>query len=166
MKKASLQRQRILAGLCPTCGKESAPYYLCADHRFQKKIEHILKRATKSNALTVERKGRSNYYSLGDEAAFRKIKWRADPKDSDKRLRPRLGRVVVDVEDELYRLLSDMGRPATIEEIVQAWGRLREKRKTGSLAGDINQIITAERKRQQRNAKRLLHAKRMTEARA
>lgn len=148
------KQDRIAKGLCPTCGKEAAPYYLCSRCRFYGKIGRVLRRAGKAGAFTrtVDKKGVVRW-GIGSEAAFDAMTWRPDPKEGDGRLRPRLGRVPVDVEGELVALLTSMGKPATIDEIVAAWGQLRERRRV-SIANDMATIIAAQRKREARARKR------------
>jgi hypothetical protein len=93
-------------------------------------------------------------------------RWYPDPKEGDKRLEPRLGGKIVDVCNTLVGLLRDMGHPATEEELIAAWGRLREKRRTASLAGDMAAIIEAKRRQDRKAAKRAAVAARHTGAAA
>jgi hypothetical protein len=150
----STRRERAAKGLCPACGEEAAPYYLCAKHRFEQQIVRRLERGAREGGFKKEGRGQSALWSIGSEAALDAMVWR-DPKDGDKRFRPRLGRIPVEVEDELVKLLHNLGRPASIDEIVAAWGQLREKRKAGTIAANMAQIIAAQQRREARNAKRL-----------
>jgi hypothetical protein len=71
-------------------------------------------------------------------------------REDDKRVQPRLRGMRVDVEQTIIALLTEMGHPATIEEIQAAWGRLRGERKHGSLAADLKVVIDAKRRRAER----------------
>lgn len=159
----SIRQERAAKGLCPNCGKEAAPYYLCAECRFKAKIIRVMNRVEKAGALRKERRGRDTMWSMAYwgndrltkedvDGIIEKMRWHPDPKEGDGRLRPRLGKIPVDVEKELFALMTEMARPATIEEIVAAWGRLREKRRTSSAAGDLARIIEAQRKRERKAA--------------
>jgi hypothetical protein len=154
----TLRQDRLARGLCPNCGKEAAPYFLCGDCRFKAKIVRVLNRGGKVGGFKKERRGRAVYWSIGNEAALDTLVWRPDPKEGDRRSRPRLGRVPVLVENELVKLIESMDRPATLEEIMEAWARLREKRRTSSAAGDMAKIIEAKRRRERRQQKRLAQA--------
>jgi hypothetical protein len=66
---------------------------------------------------------------------FKALRWHPAPKEGDRRFRARSGKSPVNVEATIIEPLTEMGRPATLEEIMFAWGRLRERRRTGSLAG-------------------------------
>ncbi len=162
----SIRQDRINKGLCPDCGKDAAPYLLCGSCRLKAKIGRILRRMARSGAVTRAQSGRTATWAMTyhadssimtkerAEKILNEIGWRPDPVEGDKRLRPRLGKIPVDVEKELYDLMVRMARPATIEEIMEAWGRLREKRRTESAAGDLARIIDAKRRRDEKNAKR------------
>lgn len=160
----TLASERLAKGLCPRCGKEAAPYRLCQDHRFEGTIARFLRAAQKAGYLerTAPPSGPRNrvWVRATEKARSDKDKNWLDvtfrsAEQGDKRLRPRLGRVPVDVEREIIGILMAFGRPATIEEIVAAWGNLREERKTASLAGDMVALISAQRRREERNMKRL-----------
>src|SRR4051812_7314536 len=43
-RKRTIQQERTAKGLCPRCGEEAAPYYLCQKHRDIAKIARIMKR--------------------------------------------------------------------------------------------------------------------------
>jgi hypothetical protein len=152
----TLAKERAEKGLCPQCGKEAAPYYLCADHRTIAMVGRAMNRAEKYGGVTKEKRGGKAYWRIRDMAAiegnWRPCGWDLDP--NDKRLRPRLGRVPIEVDRELLRLAYDMGCPFTTEEIIAAWGRLREQRKAGTIAGNMAAIIKAQRRRDERNARR------------
>jgi hypothetical protein len=81
------------------------------------------------------------------------------PNESDRRFRPRLGGIPVNVEAKIVELMGSIGRPVPIEEIAQAWGRLRgeKKRKKGNAAADVRAILLAGERRKKRAAKRLAH---------
>lgn len=113
----------------------------------------------KAGKIKIERgtgRGRPRLYSLDDPNADWDFQLAFEgPKGwDDKRLRPRLGKVPVDVEKELSGIFVALGRPAAIEEVIAAWGQLRERRKHESTAGDMAALIAAKRKREIRAAKR------------
>lgn len=158
--RRDLRRHRLAHGLCPTCGKEAAPYYLCSEHRQLLWLDRVLSRFAAAGKFKREKIGGRVHWSLGPNPdAGEDIQWR-EPKDGDRRFGPRLGRVPVDVEATLAALLRDMGRPASLDEIMAAWGKLREKRKTASLAGDMRALIEAQRRRDERNARRTVISQR------
>ena len=63
--KTPLKQQRILAGQCPLCGKEAAPYRLCYDHRQRAKVERLLKRGVRHEVIKSEKRVDGTYYSVG-----------------------------------------------------------------------------------------------------
>ena len=156
---ASERRQyRIDHGLCPLCGKESAPYYLCEDHRTYQAVGRMMKLMAKRGI--VKDHGRTGYsIPLGwNGPDVSEFQWRprmGELRPGDKRLRPRLGRMPVDLDETLIGIFREAGRRLTIEEIYEAWGKLRSRRKTESLAGDMAALIRAQRRRDERNGKRL-----------
>ena len=165
-ERRSLRGERIAKGMCPNCGAEAAPHYLCGKCRLMAKVGRIVNRAAKVGGVVKSRHDGAMHYSMGDREAWDRIAWRPDPKEGDGRLRPRLGRIPVDVGNEIVGILTSLGRPATIDEIVAAWGRLREERRRGSIAGDMVAIIEAQRRRNERNLKRLRHHQGLADAQA
>lgn len=163
-KRPSMQRQRVLNGQCPTCGKDAAPYRLCSDHRALASISRLLNRWEKAGAVTKSRDGGANRWKATPnmheviaELPVRKMPlWEGG---DDARTRPRLRGMPVDVEATVVDILRNMGRPASVEEIQAAWGRLRGERKHGSLAADIGRIIEAQRRRDERAARRAHNAR-------
>lgn len=160
---AALRKHRISHGLCPNCGGEAAPYYLCAECRFRQRIRRTLNLMKRKGVLRTEGERRSDkrwFVTPNSQEIMDSTKWYPDPQPGDKRLEPRLGGKIVDVCETLVGILRDMGKPATIEELVHAWGKLREKRKTASLAGDMTTIIEAKRRQDRKAAKRAAAAAR------
>ena len=158
--KQSLARRRILAGQCPLCGKEAAPYRLCWTHRQQGRITRLLKRGGKYGVIKSERRPDGLYFSAGDriddpEAKRLWYRWSTDWNlpESDRRGRPRLRGISVDVETTLVEVIRRIGRPCTIEEITEAWGRLRDRR-SSPLSSDLATIIAAKDKREAKMRKR------------
>lgn len=152
--KKDVKRERIARGQCPNCGKEAAPYYLCYDCRFKNKIVRILNRAESVGSFKSEKRGRDKYWSLGpDPRAMDRLVWRPDPKAGDGRLAPRLRGIRVDVEATLINVIKYIGRPCTLDEILVAWGRLRERR-DAPLSADLARIIAADDKRKRKARKR------------
>lgn len=151
--KTPLQQKRILAGQCPLCGKEAAPYRLCYDHRFGQRLVRNLKKGVRVGALKIDLLKR---YTIADDSKTQE--WCKNstkivlPK-SDRRGRPRLRGIQVDIEETLLKIIERIGRPCTIEEITAAWGRLRDRR-SAPLASDLATIIAAKDKRERRMAKR------------
>jgi len=158
--KTTLQQKRILAGKCPLCGKEAAPYRLCYDHRQGLRLTRVLKRGTRLGMFKAEQRIDGKYYSLGaknNDPAVRKEahKWSTPLHlpETDRRSRPRLRGISVDIEETILAIMSRIGRPCTIEEITAAWGRLRDRR-SAPLASDLATIIAAKDKRERKMAKR------------
>jgi hypothetical protein len=158
--QASKRQYRIDHGLCPYCGEEAAPYYLCTKHREIGALGRLLDRSVARCILSREKdKGRVYYnkptgFNPPTAADF---EWRDtyfDMKPNDKRRRPRMGKRPVDLDETLIEIFETAGRPLQMHEILEAWGRLRTKRKTSSLAGDMRAIIEAKRHREAKNAKR------------
>lgn len=160
----TIAQERLAKGLCPRCGEEAAPYRLCFSHRAEEMIRRCLRNGVTAGAIDAVREGGRVTYGLtkaGEDktapwdfrAAFEgKAGW------NDKRYKPRLGRIPVDVEAELIGIFTRLARPATIDEILAAWGKLRQERKHRTAAGDLAAIIAAERRRNERAAKRLTRA--------
>jgi len=155
--KTPLQQPRILAGQCPLCGKEAAPFRLCYEHRFSDRINRALKKGVRLGAL---RKDHLQRYFIGDESKSKQFRRWGTPlhlPESDKRGRPRLRGISVDVDATLLAIIERIGRPCTIEEITAAWGKLRDKR-SSPLASDLATIIAAKDKRETKMAKRALQS--------
>jgi hypothetical protein len=156
--KLTLQKTRVLAGLCPNCGSEAAPYRLCSKCRGLASLTRMLTRWEKLGAVVRSKDGRVNKW-LAAPGMTEKLEGERNRKyplwegTDDKRTQPRLAGVRVDVAETIVSLIRDMGHPMTIEEIQAAWGRLRDSRKHGSLAGDILAIVAAQRRRERRAAK-------------
>jgi hypothetical protein len=158
----TLAQERILKGQCPNDGKEAAPYRLCYDCRFSIRLTRALKKGAKYGTIkSLGGRGKNSVWYLGDKSddpeARRKTSRNATPihlPDTDRRSRPRLRGITVDVEATLYEVVGHIGRPCTIEEITAAWGKLRDRR-TSPLPVDLAALIKADDKRARRNAKRL-----------
>ena|SRR5882724_3867424 len=52
--KTPIQQQRILAGQCPLCGKEAAPFRLCYDHRQRSRMDRCIKKGVRTGALEMD----------------------------------------------------------------------------------------------------------------
>lgn len=153
------RQHRIDHGLCPECGEEAAPYYLCPTHRLKGSVSRMMGRMADSGIVIKGKDGQQTTYSVSsgwetkfDEFACGTTLFDMDP--DDKRLRPRLGRRPVDLDETLISIFVQAGRPLQMEEICAAWGKLRSKRKHATLAADMAALIAAQRKRDERNAKR------------
>jgi hypothetical protein len=149
--KTPLQQKRILAWQCPLCGKEAAPWRLCYDHRLGVRLYNALRNGVRVGSLKRDEQKR---YFIGDPNA--KGRWGSAPihvSETDKRGRPRLRGISVDVEATLVAIITRIGRPCTIEEISEAWGRLRDRR-SSPLASDLATIIAAKDKRAAKMARR------------
>ena len=121
----SLRQERIAKGLCPNCGSEAAPYYLCGRCRFRELIGRFLRKAAKAGVVKREQRGRQSYWSRLDRAKFDDVDYREATREDDKRLRPRVKGVPVDVEAEIMSIFTRAGKPLTVEEIYAAWGHMR-----------------------------------------
>ena len=120
-EKRTVQQERIANGLCPRCGEEAAPYRLCYKHRFEAKLVRGLKRMASVNSITVQKIGGKLYYSPGSRPdAYKALRWSEPKSEADGRYRPRIGRVPVDVEKTIIRIIEQTGRPCTFEEIMAA----------------------------------------------
>jgi DNA-binding MarR family transcriptional regulator len=155
------RKERAAKGLCPECGAEAAPYYLCGTCRMARKLGAILRAGVRDGLVeTVPDDGhdRRKRYRLRPEArglSEREIneRWRYRETDpGDRRNLPRLRGVPVDVERELANMLASSGRGLTIEEIREAWVRLRP-RKGRPAATAMAAMIRAEDKRARRRAR-------------
>lgn len=153
----SADRYRIDHGLCPECGKEAAPYYLCTNHRQLGSLTRLLNKMADRSIIQKLDGGR---YAIPHGWNGRNIDDFAwgdtlfDMKPDDKRLRPRMGRRPIDLDETLMSIFFEAGSPLQMEEIYAAWGKLRSQRKHASLAGDMTAIIAAQRRREMRDAKR------------
>lgn len=158
---AERRRHRVDHGLCPSCGKEAAPYYLCPDCRTKASMLRMLNTMARRGIIDKSRRGRDSLWSIekGKDRPqidqFRWGKYLLEMDDSDKRLRPRMGQRPIDLDETLMSIFRDAGKPLSMEEIYHAWGRLRSRRKTGTLAGDMSKIIAAQRRREGRSARRV-----------
>lgn len=160
-KKQNSRTERLCKGLCPDCGKDAAPYRQCSSCRFNGVLRRCLRKGRASGALKSER----------DPKDGRQLRWWIKKKNSDwqfrsaydkddwqqdGRTRPRLGKVPIDVATEIYGILEAFQRPACEDEIIAAWGRLREDRHRASLTSDMVALITAQRRREERFARRAI----------
>lgn len=157
-------KDRVANGLCPNCGKEAAPYRLCFDCRQSVRFTRALKRGARHGVLQFMGGGtrltKNTLIWKGDkfdDQAAKKAwhKWSVPmvPREDDGRARPRIRGIRIDVEATLIKVVEFIGRPATIDEILTAWGRLRGKR-NAPLPNDISRIIVAADKRARKAAKR------------
>ncbi len=157
-EKRSLAQKRIAKGLCPRCGEEAAPYRLCKKHRDLEMVARTMERFVEAGVVKkIKIKGRVYFEKIDlaklDTMTIAPRGW--DLRDDDKRRQPRLGGLPVDVVTEVVGLIATTGVPMTTDEIVAAWGRLRETRQAGSIAGNLTALIAAERRRQAKALKRL-----------
>jgi hypothetical protein len=120
----------------------------------------MLKRGERHGAIKSDRRTDGLYFSAGDriddhEAIRLWQRWNTawNLPDSDKRGRPRLRGIQVDVEATLIAVIQRIGRPCTLEEIKEAWGRLRERR-SSPLPSDLAVIIAAKDRREAKMKKR------------
>lgn len=156
-----VQRERIEAGLCPRCGEDAAPYRLCYMCRQRMRVFRALTRMAATGSLETMRdeRGRRLYKKTGKRPDGR---WQTTvvPPEDDRRFRPRIANVPVEVEETILLLFERMDRPCSVDEVVQAWGRLRTRRKRGNLIADLRALIEAEKRRQRRAAKRRTNTRR------
>jgi hypothetical protein len=160
------RKYRVDHGLCPICGGEAAPYYLCGRHRSIASIRRLMNKAAKRGLVTKSPDGSARLYGVPTEYRGKPELWKqrwegfdwgtylGDMDEDDKRRRPRINRQPVDLLPMLLQVFADADLPLSEEEIILAWGKLRSRRKTGSLAGDMTKLILAQRRRERRNAKR------------
>ena len=156
--------ERVANGLCPQCGEEAAPFYLCFRCRMIGRTRRTMKRLASQGVVTQSKDERGRQqWEINPHAKDdpRDNRWSTPvvPNESDRRFRPRLGGIPVNVEAKIIELLQSIGRPCEIEEIVRAWANLRgeKKRKKGSAAADVRAIILAEDRRRKRAEKRMSH---------
>ena len=159
---SATQQQRLAAGKCPQCGKDAAPYRLCHRCRSTAQIRRFARRGAECGALRYETDPadrRKKLVSLKDKAKADDFDFASpglvgaiDP-EQDRRYRPRLRGVPVDVLKQTIAILEARGMPMHEDEIMAAWGRLRVNPDRKSAANDLVQIIAAETKRR-RKAKR------------
>ncbi len=126
-----------------------------------------MNKAVRLGAVEKSRDAHGNLYKATPDCRQRwdEGKWGTylmDMKEDDKRLRPRLGRRPVDFDEMLMAIFREAARPLSEDEIVLAWGKLRSKRKTESLVGDMTKLVLAQRRRDARLAKRAIQAKAAT----
>lgn len=159
MSAADKVRERVDNGLCPQCGEEAAPYYLCYVCRQQGRVRRSLKRLADQGHATKRKEGGKLLWQIvpGTRDAPRDKRWETPvvPNDSDRRFHPKIGGIPVNVEAQIWKLCESFDREFSIDDVVQAWGRLRgEKRKKGSAAADVRAILAADEKRRRRAEKR------------
>lgn len=155
----SVKQERLAKGQCPQCGKEAAPYYLCYGCRQSVRITRCLKRGARLGAISVMGSGPKALYSIPkgrtDDAKREWGKWstKVALPETDGRSKPRIRNIRIDVEKTLLNVIGFIGRPCTIGEITEAWGKLRTKR-DAPLANDLGRIIVAAEKRSAKLARR------------
>lgn len=118
-------------------------------------MSYALNRGHKLGALSKTGQGRNALWGRGKNINDNGLKWGTTPivpSDTDGRGKPRLRGIRVDVDRTLIAVVRILGRPGTIEEIMAAWGRLRDKR-SSPLASDLATIIKAADRRARRSAK-------------
>lgn len=159
-------QERIAKGLCPQCGEEAAPYYLCSRCRLSRRLGRARDRLALQGVVTVSGVGRQRAYApVEGKRTVPDNRWSAplvpDP-DKDKRFRPRLRGVAVNVEAEVIGIFERAGIPLSVDDVIEAWVKLRAdgKRKHGSAAKDVRAIILAKRRREERAARRASSATR------
>ena len=159
MTGMTIGKDRIAHGLCPQCGKEAAPFYLCWQCRLGQRFNRSLKKGVRCGVVNKIGEGRKALFGLEkgySEEAERQWGKHSIPiviPESDSRGHPRIRGTRVNVEATLIRVIEFIGHPCTLEEIMTAWGRLRSKR-DAPLHSDLGRIIIASERRKTRNAKR------------
>lgn len=155
----SLAEDRIAKGQCPTCGKEAAPYRLCYDCRWKGRMLRMLKRGAKVGCLSETKgPGRQSLWSIADGNSSEKRrewdKWQTGwhLKETDRRGLPMIRGIRIDIDATLMATIVYIGRPCAVEEIMAAFGRLRDRR-SDPLPVDLACIIKAQEKRERRAAK-------------
>lgn len=121
----------------------------------------MLKRGERLEIFSSERRSDGKLYwwkgkKIDDTGAKRQLdKWQTPwhLPETDKRGRPRLRGISVDVEATLVAVIERIGRPCALEEILSAWGKLRDRR-TAPLASDLATIIAAKDKREAKMKRR------------
>lgn len=154
--KLSLAKQRSAKGLCPRCGEEAAPYSLCSKHRLEARIHRYLKRSVKVKCVEQIGTGRHARYRIpeGWEGRFDAVRWQTINYETDRRFLPRIARVPVEIENAIVAAMVSIGRPCTIEEILEAWAKLKSKGRAGTIEGNILYIIQSKDKRAEKLARR------------
>lgn len=133
--RAEERLSRVAAGLCPHCGAEAAPYFLCGRHRMVRAMGRLLAAMAKRDILEETRAGPHLAYryksgpKVEDMLDLDLPDTLFDMDPSDPRLRPKLGGKPVDVAEVLAGILRAAGRPMHEDELVAAWGRLRVERR-------------------------------------
>lgn len=156
MTPKEYRQARIAKGLCPSCGKEAAPFYLCWDCRQMQRIHRAGKRLAHEGVILNYKENGRVMFKLAPGGLDKPVdnRWATTvipPKD-DRRFSPKLRGARVNVEATLVEVIRHIGRGCTIEEIMAGWGRLRDKR-TSPLAHDLARIIAADDKRKRKAAK-------------
>jgi hypothetical protein len=145
--------RRIALGQCPDCGKEAAPYRLCASCRGIKRLGRALNRGARLGVLYKTSDGRFGLNEKAPPDARKEwAKWQTafvrDP-EKDKRAAPRLAGSRVDFGEILVKIMRALNRPVTEIELQEAYGKLRASRQS-PLHCDLAQIIKADSKRARR----------------
>lgn len=158
-------KQRIARGLCPKCGEEAAPYYLCQKCRDYDAIRRMLKLMDKRGMVTSTKKGTSSYWRMNpdwddksDNFSWKPRMW--ELKDSDRRRKPRFRGVPIEIENAVTACLVSIGRPASIEEILEAWAKLKTSNRSGTIESNLVNIIVAKDKMSAKLARRAGRARR------
>jgi hypothetical protein len=163
-ERMSLRQERIAKGLCPKCGAEAAPYYLCQRCHLRGQIYRFCASTQKQGLIEIS--------VDPDDKRKRRVRAAHPHIDVDQisysglglgeRAAPRLKRIPVDVERELVALLERAGKPLHVDEIIEAWGRLRvqsQRRQRISVAIDLTYIIESRRRQTDKLARRAARAR-------
>jgi hypothetical protein len=147
---SKLKQERINKGLCPDCGEQAAPYYLCDRCRYINMVRRVCEKGVKAGTFRCKKKGRHKLYGIADPTIDFDYREAAP---LDKRLAPRINGIPVDVKEDIYTILYRAGKPLTEEEIRYAWGKLRLRKGRTSAAHDMATILKAKEKRERRKQK-------------
>jgi hypothetical protein len=150
----SIRKDRAAKGLCPDCGGEAAPYYLCDRCHTTRQVRRFLVKAESAGAVDLYReRGVRMVRSVGGAREWEAAcSLRPNALDLGERGAPRMRGVPVDIQTELLRILSRAGRPVTVEEIAETWVRLRRRPDRSATAG-VKALIDAEDKRARKRAR-------------
>lgn len=156
---SNINNIRIRKGLCPKCGEEAAPYYYCDRCRLRQKVSRLLNKGAKSGCLSkaqFDGDKRQNVWKLIDKSKIDEFSYN-EVMPGDKRLQPRRNGIPIEdeeIENALIRAIGTSESGIKVEELNEAWGKMRLRKGRSSAADDLVRIVIAARKRKARLAKR------------
>lgn len=122
MTKHERYRRRLRReGKCEHCGRDAFPYLVCARRRFNKRVASALRRLVSLGMVTRISRGVYQWHDGPHRQPARGF-YHTDPN----------GAAPKGLHPFLARWLGDLGRPASTEELTEAWRERRRLTREGT----------------------------------